>query len=100
VFGHVIVTHGRIDGNRSAELQELREAFLIQNQGLRQVVESLNLQNAMLRQILEAVSTEPSEESPLAALLRQLVTVADQHTEVLTDIANGVHRLEHSSERS
>jgi hypothetical protein len=82
------------------ELQELREAFLIQNQGLRQVVESLNLQNAMLRQILEAVSTEPSEASPLAAFLRQLVTVADQHTEVLADIANGVHRLEQSSGRS
>jgi hypothetical protein len=88
------------DASVLAEVQELKEAFLIQAQGLRQVVEALNLQNAMLSQILEAVSAEPSEDSPLAALLRQLVAVADQHTEALAAIADGVRRLERASGHS
>jgi hypothetical protein len=76
------------------EMKELREAIGLWNIGMNNVVDSLKAHSEMLKDILEAVSYEPEDEdSPLATLLKALVGRADLHTEVLTEIAEGISEL-------
>jgi hypothetical protein len=76
-----------------SKLDELTEAISLWNVGMREVIESLETQATMLRDILQAVTIEPSDDSPLTQLLRQLVSTANQHTGQLSAIAASLDRL-------
>ncbi len=78
------------------EMAELREAIQLWNLGMTEVVDSLKIHGQMLGQILDACSYEPpAEDSPLVALLSQIVAAANNQAEVLAEIAAGVERIEH-----
>ncbi len=78
------------------EMTELREAIVLWNIGMTEVVKSLALHGQMLGQILSACSYEPPPgDNPLVALLSQIVATANNQAEVLAEIAAGVERIEH-----
>lgn len=69
-----------------AELARLREGVETLTQGLRMMVETQATHTEMLRTILEA-ATEEAGESPLPALLGQIVERLEEQTGIL-------HRIE------
>jgi hypothetical protein len=75
------------------KLDELTDAINLWNTGMSSVVASLELQSRMLADILKGVSVESDEESPLAQLLRQLVSASELHTDQLSAVTASLDRL-------
>ena len=67
------------------QLARLRETVETLTQGLRMMVETQGTHTEMLRAILEA-ATEEAGESPLPALLTQIVERLDEQTGILLRI--------------